>query len=90
MLGRIISALAGRSAARSIGGAGAGPMGAIAGAALPMLLPRLSRRFGPGGMIAAAVGGYALTKYMAKRQAQQTPGAQTIDVTPADQKRTTY
>lgn len=90
MLGRIVSALAGRSAARSLGGAGAGPLGAIAGAALPALLPRLSRRLGPGGMIAAAVGGYALTKYLNKRQARAYPSASGIDVTPASAKRSTY
>jgi hypothetical protein len=89
MLGRIISAFAGRSAARSLGGMGAGPLGAVAGAALPTLLPRLSRRLGPGGMIAAAVGGYALTKYMNKRQARQASAAD-INVTPASARRDTY
>lgn len=63
MLGRIISMAAGRSAARSLGGATAGPTGLIVGALLPTVL----RRLGPGGMIAAAVGGYALKKVMARR-----------------------
>lgn len=70
MIGRIISALAGRSIARSAGGMSAGPMGAVAGALLPTMLPRVARRMGPMGMIAAAAGGYALTKYMQKRRMQ--------------------
>lgn len=74
MIGRIISALAGRSIARNAGGMSAGPMGAVAGMLLPTLLPRMARRMGPMGMIAAAAGGYALTKYMQKRQ----PGVATV------------
>lgn len=74
MIGRIISALAGRSIARSAGGMSAGPMGAVAGALLPTMLPRVARRMGPMGMIAAAAGGYALTKYMQKRRADAAVG----------------
>ena len=56
MLGRIISAFAGSAIAKSAGGAG--PMGAVVGAALPTVM----RRFGPLGMVAAAAGLYMLGK----------------------------
>ncbi|QMW22601.1 hypothetical protein [Sandaracinobacteroides saxicola] len=68
MLGKIITALAGRSIARSVGGASAGPTGAIIGAVVPTVLPRIARRLGPVGMIAAAAGGYALTKFLENRR----------------------
>ena len=51
MLGRIVSMIAGRSLARSVGGAAAGPDGAVIG----VLLPTVLRRLGPGGMIAALI-----------------------------------
>lgn len=63
MIGSLIRAAAGRAMARQVGGTAAGPMGAIAGAALPMVL----RRFGPLGMIGAVVGGYAVNRYMKNR-----------------------
>lgn len=63
MIGSLIRAAAGRAVARQVGGTAAGPMGAIAGAALPLVL----RRFGPLGMIGAAIGGYAVNRYMKKR-----------------------
>lgn len=63
MLGNLIRMAAGRAVARQVGGASAGPLGMAAGAALPFVL----RRFGPLGMIGAAVGGYAVKKYMEKR-----------------------
>ena len=59
MLGRIATALAGRSVARQVGGRNAGPLGLVVGTALPFVL----RRFGPLGMIGAALGGYAYRKY---------------------------
>jgi hypothetical protein len=64
MFGRIITALAGRSIARNVGGPGGGLTGAVIGAAIPTL----ARRMGPMGMIAAAAGGYAVKKMMDKRQ----------------------
>ena len=67
MLGKIISAVAGRAIGRRIGGAQAGSLGTIAGAALPIVL----KRFGPLGMAGALVGGYAIKKYAASRD---TPG----------------
>ena len=66
MLGRLISMVAGRSLARQFGGASAGPLGMAAGAALPFVM----RRFGPVGMIGAALGGYAIKKYSDRRAIQ--------------------
>ncbi len=60
MIGNLISAVAGRAVARQFGGVRAGPLGTVAGAALPLVL----RRLGPVGMIAAAVGGYAVKRYL--------------------------
>jgi len=68
MIGRIVSALAGRSVARNFGGAGGGMTGAAIGAALPTL----ARRVGPMGMIAAAAGGYAIKKMMDKQRLQKS------------------
>ena len=69
MLGRIISAAAGGAIARQVGGIAAGPMGMVAGAVLPGVL----RRLGPAGMVAAAVGGYLVTKAIEKRRAAPPP-----------------
>ena len=63
MIGNLIRMVAGRAVVRQVGGVSAGPIGMAAGAALPFVL----RRFGPLGMIGAAVGGYAIKKYMDKR-----------------------
>lgn len=71
MIGKIVTALAGRSIARSVGGSSAGPTGALIGAAAPVLLTPLARRLGPVGMVAAAIGGVALTKYLTKRAEQR-------------------
>ncbi len=60
MLGRIISMVAGRSIARTVGGAASGPAGAVIG----VLLPTVLRRMGPQGMILAALGGYFVKKAM--------------------------
>lgn len=68
MIGKIITAFAGRSVARTIGGSAAGPAGAIIGAALPVVLPRMARALGPVGMIAAAVGGMLFTRWLERRE----------------------
>ncbi|MGI4880979.1 MAG: hypothetical protein ACRYG4_26260 [Janthinobacterium lividum] len=60
MLGRIISMVAGRSIARTVGGAASGPAGAVIG----VLLPTVLRRMGPQGMLIAALGGYVVKKAM--------------------------
>lgn len=75
MIAKLITAFAGRTLARSIGGVSAGPAGAIIGATLPIILPQIARRLGPVGMIAAAVGGYAFTKYLERRAARLSPTA---------------
>lgn len=67
MIGKIVTALAGRSIARTVGGASAGPAGALIGAAIPVILPRAARALGPVGMIAAAVGGLLFTRWMDRR-----------------------
>lgn len=67
MIGRIVGALAGRSVARNVGTVAGGTRGALIGAALPTVM----RRMGPMGMIAAAVGGYAVKRVLDKRRARQ-------------------
>ena len=66
MIGRIVSALAGRSIARNAPGG----MGGMGGMALGAAVPTLIRRMGPMGMIAAAAGGYAVKRMLDKRRAQ--------------------
>ena len=58
MIGRIVSMMAGRSIARTVGGVAAGPAGTVVG----LLLPTVLRRLGPGGMIAAAIGGHVVRR----------------------------
>lgn len=70
MIGRVISALAGRSIARNVGGPGGGTSGMLIGAALPTL----ARRMGPMGMIAAAAGGYAVKRMLDRRRMQSSTG----------------
>lgn len=69
MLGRLITMVAGRSIARQVGGVASGPMGLVAGALLPTVL----RRLGPGGIVAAAVGGYAYKKYADGKKTVASP-----------------
>ena len=71
MIGKLVSALAGRSLARTIGGVSAGPVGAAVGLAVPVLLPTIARRLGPVGMIAAAVGSVAFARWMERRAIKQ-------------------
>ena len=70
MIGKILSAVAGRSVAKTVGGAAAGPAGMLIGAALPVVLPAVARRLGPLGMIAAAVGGVLFTRWLERRNAR--------------------
>ncbi|MGI4878088.1 MAG: hypothetical protein ACRYG4_11460 [Janthinobacterium lividum] len=65
MFGRLMTMIAGRALARQVGGAVAGPAGMVVGA----LLPTVMRRLGPGGMVAAAVLGYAFEKQRKKARA---------------------
>jgi len=64
MIGKLIGAIAGEHAARHVSGIN-GPGGALLGVGAATLL----RRLGPVGLIAAAVGGYALKRHYDKRQA---------------------
>lgn len=82
LIGNMVTAVAGRALAQTIGGVAAGP----AGAALGMALPFVARRLGPMGMVALAVGAWAVHRILedqAKREAAAAnPGGVTIDVTP--------
>lgn len=71
MIGKIVTAIAGRSIARTVGGAAAGPAGALIGAAIPVVLPRAARALGPVGMVAAAVGGVLFTRWLERRNARK-------------------
>ena len=76
MIGKFVSALAGRSLARTIGGVSAGPIGAAVGLAVPIVLPTVARRLGPVGMVAAAVGSVAFARWLERRsvrRARQLP-----------------
>lgn len=80
LLANMISAAAGRVLAQTFGGVAAGPAGAMLGAALPFV----ARRLGPMGMVAMAVGAWAVTRIL-KDQADvraiaDDPGKVTIDV----------
>lgn len=70
MIGKVVSAVAGRSVARTIGGTAAGPAGVLIGAALPVVLPSVARRLGPLGMVVAAVGGVLFTRWLERRNAR--------------------
>lgn len=63
MLGRIATMLIGRKLAQQPGGMSP-QAGTLIGAALPMV----ARRLGPTGMVAAAVGGYAVKKALDRRR----------------------
>ena len=78
LMGRIVTAVAGRTLARNMGGVSAGPAGLVRGAALPML----ARRLGPMGMIGVAVGAWAINKVITARAAA-LPEAAASPVLPA-------
>jgi uncharacterized protein YqgC (DUF456 family) len=75
MIGKVVTALAGRSIARTVGGTAAGPAGALIGAAIPIVLPRVARTLGPVGMIVAAVGGLLFTRWMERRNDRKVSAA---------------
>ena len=83
LVGRVVTAVAGRTAARSVGGVAAGPAGLVLGATLPML----ARRLGPMGMVGVAVGAWAVNRIIAKRAAslpmQSAPAAKADQITSA-------
>lgn len=63
MIGKIIGAIAGQRISQDVSGVG-GTGGALLGVGAATVL----RRLGPVGLVTAAVGGYALKKYYAKRE----------------------
>ena len=72
MLGRLIGTTATSLVARQIGSVTSGPAGAVLGLALPFV----ARRLGPAGMVAMAVGVWAMTRILedeAKRTAATAP-----------------
>lgn len=66
MLGKVIGAMAGERIARQVGGMSE-TGGALLGASAAVVL----RRLGPMGLLTAAVGGYALKRYLEKRRAER-------------------
>lgn len=86
IIGNMITAAAGRALAQTVGGVAAGPAGAVLGMALPFV----ARRLGPMGMVAMAVGAWAVTRILAdqaERDARAAPTEHdlpgvTIDVKP--------
>lgn len=83
MIGRVVTALAGRALARQVGGAAAGRLGAAAGVVVPMVLPRVARILGPWGMVGAVVGGWAIKRAIARLpQPAPKPMARQPIVTP--------
>ncbi|ABC64567.1 hypothetical protein ELI_12375 [Erythrobacter litoralis HTCC2594] len=67
MIGKMIGALVGGKLAQNARGIG-GPTGAVIGAAVPMVLRRLSLP----AMVAMGVGGYAVKKYMDRKEEPKT------------------
>lgn len=63
---RVVTGLATRQVARSVGGASAGPVGMALGLALPMVV----RTLGPMGMVGLVVGGWAVKKVLERRAVQ--------------------
>lgn len=81
MIGRVMTALAGRALARNLGGRAAGPVGTAAGFLVPMALPRLAAVLGPWGMVGAAAGAWAIKRAMTPKPAPTLAERQPI-VTP--------
>lgn len=74
MIGKIIGAIAGKRLADNVSG-----VGGTSGAILGIGAATLARRLGPVGLIAATAGGYALKRYLEKREAR-TPAGGAADV----------
>lgn len=77
MFGRLIGTTAATMLARQVGGLGAGPAGTMIAVALPFIV----RRMGPAGMVAMALGAWAIKRVL-KDQATRDAAASgaTIDV----------
>ena len=77
MLRKLIGTTATTIVARQLGGAAAGP----AGAALGLALPFAARRLGPLGMVAMAVGAWAINRIISDQaRADAAASTATIDV----------
>ncbi len=76
MLGRLIGTTAATMLARQIGGAGAGPAGTVITVALPFII----RRMGPAGMVAMAVGAWAIKRVLKDQAKRDAATGVTIDV----------
>lgn len=68
MLGKIIGAVAGKKVAEQTGA-----VGGTSGALLGVGAAALARRLGPVGLVAAAAGGYAIKRYLEKREQAAGP-----------------
>ncbi|WP_159981727.1 MULTISPECIES: hypothetical protein [unclassified Novosphingobium] len=66
MIGKIIGAVAGNQAAKHVQG-----IDGTGGAVLGVVATSVLKRLGPVGLVAAAVGGYALKRYSDRRRAAQ-------------------
>lgn len=77
MFGKVLSAIAGSQVAQHVRGVD-GTSGAVIGVVTTSVL----RRLGPVGLIAAAVGGYALKKHFDKREAEKAPIKPTTTTAP--------
>lgn len=73
LISNLVSTMAGRAVAERFGGAAAGPVGMVLGAALPFV----ARRLGPMGMVGLAVGAWAVGKYL-ERQAAAAPAPEPV------------
>ena len=77
MLTRLLGVTATSIVARQLGGVAAGPAGAIIGLALPFI----AKRLGPMGMIAMAIGGWAVARLLKEAEEREAAaGGTTIDV----------
>lgn len=79
IIGKLITALAGRTLARTIGGVAAGPLGATVGFVLPTAIPMIARRLGPVGMVATAVGSVVFARWLERRAMRQGRAAPVAD-----------
>lgn len=82
MLTRLLGVTATSLVARQLGGVAAGPAGAMLGMALPFV----ARRLGPAGMVAVALGAWAIKRLIKDAEARQAGIAAdgvTIDVAPS-------
>lgn len=85
-VGQLARNVAERSVGRSAGQMVDGATGALVGRGLPLVLPRASRRVGAAGMVAIAVGGVLLNRWLVRRDARRAAAA-AADTGPASQRR---